>query len=122
MTKHRRVLVRILVCGGRDYSDKSTVFATLDAVSRGKPVTLIEGGATGADTLAREWRRSTGRGETITVKADWTRHGRAAGPIRNQRMIDLYKPDIVIAFPGGRGTSDMMRRAEAARVTTIRVP
>lgn len=114
--------MKILVCGGRDYSDKSTVFDTLNAVSCGKSVTLIEGGAPGADTLAREWRRSTGRGETITVHADWTRHGRSAGPIRNQRMLDLYKPDLVVVFPGGRGTSDMVRRAEAAGVNIMRVP
>jgi hypothetical protein len=48
--------------------------------------------------------------------AQWKKHGRAAGPIRNQRMLDKGKPDLVVAFPGGRGTADMIRRAERAGV------
>lgn len=43
-------------------------------------------------------------------------NGKAAGPIRNQRMLDEGKPDLVVAFPGGRGTADMVRRAKAAGV------
>jgi hypothetical protein len=45
--------------------------------------------------------------------ADWTRHGKAAGPKRNQLMLDKEKPDLVIAFPGGKGTADMVARAKA---------
>ena len=53
--------------------------------------------------------------------ADWATHGKKAGPLRNQRMIDEGHPDLVIAFPGGKGTDDMTRRALAAGVATIRM-
>jgi hypothetical protein len=52
------------------------------------------------------------------VPADWTTYGRAAGPIRNQRMLNEYHPNLVLAFPDpeSRGTWDMVRRAEKANV------
>lgn len=53
--------------------------------------------------------------------ADWKRDGRGAGPIRNQRMIDEGKPHIVIAFPGGKGTADMVMRAEMAGIPVVKV-
>ena len=77
--------------------------------------TLIHGGAKGADYLAARWAENNG----IPCKAypaDWDRHGRAAGPIRNQMMLDTEKPFAVIAFPGGRGTDDMRKRAIAIGV------
>jgi hypothetical protein len=50
--------------------------------------------------------------------ADWDKHGRAAGPIRNQQMLDEGKPDLVVAFllPQGSGTLDMIRRTEKAGI------
>lgn len=53
-------------------------------------------------------------------KADWDKHGKAAGPIRNQQMLDEGKPDLVLAFAGGKGTDDMCRRARAAGVEVRR--
>lgn len=85
------------------------------------PSLVIHGGAQGADRIAREWcicRKVECRG----YAADWKRHGRAAGPIRNQRMLDDGKPDLVIAFPGGRGTADMVRRAIATGIRAIEIP
>jgi len=108
--------LRVIVCGGRNYADKDRVFNVL---GRHHITELIEGGATGADALAREWRKC--RCEGTTVRADWKRHGRAAGPIRNKRMLDDYSPDLVIAFPGGRGTENMISQAEAAGVPVHRV-
>lgn len=51
--------------------------------------------------------------------ADWGRYGKAAGPIRNQEMLESGI-DLVIALPGGRGTADMVRRAEGAGVPVRR--
>lgn len=48
--------------------------------------------------------------------AQWSLHGRSAGPRRNQRMLDEGRPDLVLAFPGARGTADLVRRAQAAGV------
>lgn len=103
-------MLRVLVCGGRDYSEEEKVAQTLDLLPF--PLTLICGMAPGADMLAFRWAES--RGLPIECyPANWRAQGLAAGPIRNQKMIDMGKPDLVIAFPGGRGTRDMMRRARA---------
>jgi hypothetical protein len=111
---------RVLVCGGRDYSDRDAVFGALDLVRDAcSPLTVIQGGATGADALAREWCARQPNIHMINEPADWRTHGRAAGPIRNQRMLDEHKPNVVIAFAGGRGTADMVRRAKAAGVPVV---
>jgi hypothetical protein len=108
--------MRVLVCGGRDFNNPRWLALTLDELSRGqKWQTLIEGGAKGADRQAREWAMAR-RIKVQTFEADWMRHGRAAGPIRNQRMLDEGRPNLVVAFPGGRGTHNMVSLAEAAGI------
>ncbi len=110
--------MRVLVCGGRDYCESSTVWGELDTIRRSLPhdtMTVIQGGARGADQIAREWCFAR-YVQFENFAADWAAHGKAAGPIRNQRMIDEGRPDLVLAFPGGRGTADMIRRAKAAGV------
>jgi hypothetical protein len=104
--------MKVLVCGGRGYQDWQTVGSQLDAL---KPALVIHGGATGADSLAGKWAEQHGVPCRVEF-ADWSTHGRAAGPIRNQKMLDEYAPDLVLAFPGGRGTEDMKRRARAKGV------
>jgi len=112
-------MARVLVCGGRDFSETQRACTCLDRLRVSHSIeTVIDGGARGADGIASFWARSRGL-ENVTFKADWRTHGKAAGPIRNQRMIDEGKPDLVVAFPGGRGTADMVRRAEAAGVPVI---
>ena len=90
------------------------------AVERLGLTSIVQGGADGADRLAAEWCWDHGL-PVGTFNADWKAHGKAAGPIRNQRMLDEAKPDFVIAFPGGTGTADMCARAEAANVKVYRV-
>jgi predicted Rossmann-fold nucleotide-binding protein len=112
--------MRVLVCGGRDYSDESAVWGALDALrQRYGRLTVIQGGATGADELARRWAVIQASTHLINEPADWKKHGKAAGPIRNQRMLDEHRPDLVLAFPGGRGTADMVRRAKSAGVNVV---
>lgn len=110
--------MRVLVCGGRDYADRRCVYAVLDDLA-GHAEEIICGGANGADALARDWAayRSI---PCHVYNADWETHGRKAGPLRNQKMLDEGKPDLVIAFPGGRGTADMLRRAERAGVAIVK--
>lgn len=107
--------MRVLVCGGRDYRDKAYLWSVLDGMGPPEVSEVISGMAPGADSFAAEWAERFGF-PLHRFPADWKAHGRAAGPIRNQRMIDEGKPDLVIAFPGGRGTADMVRRARAAGI------
>jgi len=108
--------MRVLVCGGRDYAKCSFVWDTLDNLEE-IPSIVISGGASGADNFAMLWalRNNIPHEE---YKADWNNHGKQAGFIRNKLMLDKGKPDMVIAFPGGRGTSDMVSRSIEAGVHT----
>lgn len=113
--------MKVLVCGGRDYNDRAKVFDELEILNAfNMELCVISGGATGADALAEEWARANiKRRNGVSFhgfKADWKKHGKAAGPIRNQAMIDKGRPDLVLAFPGGRGTADMVERAKAAGI------
>lgn len=106
---------KILVCGGRSFSDLNKVFEILDLIhSRRNIAVIIEGGAHGADAMARLWAESRGV-HLCTVKALWERYGKAAGPKRNAAMLALG-PTGVVAFAGGRGTADMVKQARAACV------
>lgn len=109
--------MRVLVCGGRDYDARGILFQTLDFFHQVQPIeVLIEGGASGADALAGSWARVR-LVSHWRVPANWERDGwKAAGPIRNKRMLDMCGPDMVLAFPGGTGTADMVRQARAAGV------
>lgn len=112
--------MKVLVCGGRDFDDALTLGAWLGGIHKNNgPITLlIEGGARGADVMARkfaEWQGIPVR----TFPADWDKHGKAAGPIRNKQMLDEGKPDLVVAFPGGRGTENMVKQARSAGVRVL---
>ncbi len=119
-----------LCTGGRDYTDRDAVFRALDALHRKHAnITVIHGACcsrddptqlTGADRWAQEWAQVRQR-PYIGVPAEWIRFDRAAGPMRNGRMI-CYLPHGVVAFPStGTGTADMCRQAEAAGLSVWRV-
>jgi hypothetical protein len=124
--------MRVLVCGGRDFTDQQFVIDTLNRLSLDWPrtptdkygnwlpaVTIITGGAKGADQFAADWA-AINCTDYKEFKPDWS-YGKRAGPIRNQKMLDEGKPDLVVAFPGGRGTADMVRRASKAGVEVISI-
>lgn len=111
--------MRVLVCGGRDYADWSHVYSVLYSLDP-QPTVIIEGGATGADKFAREWAYVEGC-PNETFAADWKSDGRSAGPRRNARMLADGKPDLVVAFRGGRGTADMTAKAERAGIPVLYV-
>ena len=112
-------MIRVLVCGGRDFEDRLVLYAVLDRLNatRGFAV-VIAGGARGADTLAAEWAGERGVPAEVYM-AEWGRLGRKAGPIRNRRMLDEGRPDLVVAFPGGKGTAGMIALARAAGCEVI---
>jgi len=129
---------RLLACGGRTYSNAVMVYRTLDALHAQHRFTdFIQGGAAGADALARDWAithpeitrwecKATWRDlshpdAVIKVRAsDGVRYDAKAGIRRNTRMLE-WKPDIVVSFPGGDGTADMVAQARAAGVEVMEV-
>ena len=114
---HQSNHIRVVVGGSRYTYDKSFVFETLDLIHAQRPIKrLAHGDCEGADTLANQWAQ-THRIECIAYPANWNEYPdgdprrRTAGPRRNEKMLSQEKPDLVIAFPGGRGTRDLIRQA-----------
>lgn len=117
-------MTRVLVCGGRDFTDQKLLDEKLDwfhSVMRFSA--LIQGECIGADLRAKSWAKSKGI-PVLPFKADWYPNGRSggldksAGPKRNLRMLKEGKPDVVIAFnTGGPGTRNMIDLAKAAGVS-----
>jgi hypothetical protein len=106
--------MRVIVTGGRNYKDRTRVYAELDAVD----VTALSVGncPSGADLYAREWANLRHRAYMTTVfHAYWSSQGPSAGPKRNSRMV-AAGADLVLAFPGGKGTADCVAQARKAGI------
>lgn len=107
--------IHLAIVGSRKYNDADTFCDHVDAwiKEHGKPKTIISGGAAGADTLAALYARAHNISLTL-YQPDWKQFGRAAGPKRNQQIVDACSH--VLAFPSqhGRGTQDTMRKANRA--------
>ena len=138
--------MRVLVCGGRTFGafldgkhhmvtrkEQAFIEQALDEIcgettptqplvfeSRFHDVVthVIVGGAKGADTIAERWAREKSIPVTV-YPANWDRDKKAAGPIRNKLMLTDGKPDLVVAFPGGSGTGNMIAQAVKAGVKVI---
>lgn len=111
--------MRVAVTGGRDFTDRAFIHRVLDAFHAKKPISvLIHGDARGADKLSASWAKAVGV-EVLVFPADWERYRNRAGPVRNRQMLREGLPDIVIAFPGGSGTKDMVSAAGAANVKVL---
>jgi len=128
---------KVLVCGGRDFKDEKLLFSTLDLFNSKNKITLIIQGYAGktlnkekdiiigADRLADKWARinnipSTGRLFEVTNEM-WNKQGKAAGFIRNKRMLLRAKPHYVIAFQGGNGTLMMVNLALSRDIPVVKV-
>jgi YspA, cpYpsA-related SLOG family len=118
--------MRILVCGGRNFDNSSLMSKTLKKYFNGPGDVLIHGCAKGADQLAEDVilfiYGSLGTIPGIErYPAEWSKYGKSAGPIRNKKMLDEGKPDLVIAFPGNRGTANMVQQAKDAGVKVVEI-
>lgn len=110
----------LLVCGGRDYRKRDTVFATLDAIHAKRGIgAIIEGASTGADALAGEWAMRKGI-QLCECYANFEVLGKRAGPQRNAFMATL-PIDGAVAFGGGRGTADMITRLKRRGIKVMEV-
>lgn len=99
--------MRVVVSGGRDFTDKDFVYGSLDHVHSKTPITsMVQGEADGVDRLCKQWAIERGI-PTINCAADWDKHGKKAGILRNIEMVDLHNPELAIIFPGGKGTAHM---------------
>jgi len=115
------MILRVLICGGRQFDDADFIFAELDRLHAQYHFdTVIEGDARGVDRVAGEWAHARGI-ELLTFPADWKGQGRHAALIRNERMLQEGKPDLVVAFSGGNGTSHTCWKAEQAGIPVLRV-
>jgi ABC-type Fe3+-hydroxamate transport system substrate-binding protein len=110
--------MRILVTGGRKFADKELLFTFLDRLHQERGITLIiHGAAQGADSLADEWSKARGV-ETLPCLADVERYKRAVWDEQCKQML-AHKPDLVVAFPGGNGTANMVQLAQKTGVEVV---
>lgn len=111
--------MRILITGSRHWFNREAIEKALigwtDGFSR-EEITIVHGGASGADRIAAQIARDWDVCQDVFVP-DWRTHGPAAGPMRNQEMVDAGA-DVCLAFPfdDSRGTFDCMRRARIAGI------
>lgn len=123
----------LLVTGGRSFDDRDALWRRLDAIHAETPIKiLIQGGQRewtecfgrnghyrGADWHAEEWAKSR-EVPCLRVPAEWKKHGKGAGPIRNSCQLEIIgRPDAVLFAPGGRGTADMLAKCREALVAPI---
>lgn len=114
---------RVLVTGGRDFNDVSLMESAFLPIiracsARHLRLVLIHGAARGADLMAAAYCSAAGA-ECRAFPAKWDEHGRGAGHIRNQQMLDEGHPHVCVAFPGGRGTANMIERCQRVGVLVI---
>jgi hypothetical protein len=125
-----RATMKMLVCGGRNYDDVPWMWFNLDRIGNERKVDCVidgaqskfdpERGMVGADYWAHQWALVRGR-KCDRYPADWDSEGTSAGPRRNKRMIDEGRPNLVVAFPGGKGTADMTQQARDAGIEVIEI-
>ena len=115
----------VLVCGSRDWTDREPIRRVLLGLHREGYTVLLHGAAPGVDSLAGRAAEEMG----FVVQpwpAEWGRHGRSAGPIRNGNMLRYGRPELVVALTDdlaqSRGTADMVRQARAAGVPVRVLP
>src|SRR5690242_1422091 len=101
--------MKTIVAGGRSFHDYATVKRVLDE-HRSEITEVVSGGANGADRLGERWAYEN-KVKLKVFPADWRRHGKVAGMIRNREMVQYA--EALIAFPGGSGTDNCIMLAMA---------
>lgn len=103
----------VLICGDRHWKNWPIIIREMDKLPSN--CTIVHGDATGADHIASVLAEEVYDMKIIPFEAEWTKYGRAAGPIRNRKMFDTSDPDLVLAFHENiemsKGTKDMMSYA-----------
>lgn len=119
MSKHENDQFRLLITGGRDFTDADVIReAILDIETR--PDLVIHGDSAGADRVAGGIAEELGL-DIWKFPAKWHIYGRSAGMRRNSQMLREGRPTHVLAFPGGRGTENMVMQAAKAGIPVRRI-
>ena len=112
----------VLICGDRRWQNHEVVRAWLCKLQDWGYDTVVHGACRGADMIADEEARALGF-DVRPFPAKWKLYGKAAGPVRNQQMLDEGQPEIVVYFHDdlatSAGTADMVKRAQQARVLVV---
>jgi len=113
--------MRVLVTGGRDFKDKALLWDEMNALHACTPVTVLgHGDARGADQMAGGWAEYHNIA-VLRYPANWRNLDEAAGTLRNEYMFLDFRPDLVVAFPGGPGTRHMTKLAEKWATAVMRI-
>ena len=111
--------IRLLVCGSRDFDQFDFMHSILVTYFKHNSVeVLIHGGAKGADSMAGGIAKWFGI-PTDVYPADWKKHGKAAGPVRNRYMLEMSRPTHAMAFFNKvktPGTTDMVKLLDEAGI------
>jgi hypothetical protein len=103
------------------YANRNRIFEVLSALHRERGIEVIlHGAASGADLLSVAWADKNGL-PAIGFPANWAKDGKLAGQRRNQKIISEGHPHLLVAFPGGNGTAEMIRFAKSERLEIIEV-
>ena len=137
--------LRVIVCGGRSFANPTFQITTKEEFEQNKikaeedikllysildyfhetygVVEMAAGAAIGADSAAETYAKESQIPfvKFPVTKEDWDTHGKKAGILRNIKMLEQFKPDIVIAFPGGNGTENMCQETKKRHVCLFKL-
>ena len=114
--------MRLLVCGGRHFEDAEMVHHELTALHWRKPISVVvHGSIAGVGIIAEAWARRHGIA-VVRYPPNWEFYGKKAEGLRSDFMLTDSRPDLVVAFPGGRHTADLVQRAINVGLAVLAIP
>jgi YspA, cpYpsA-related SLOG family len=113
--------LKVIVCGSGDFNNVAFIWTRLDRLHEQTPITeLMQGGSGGVDAIANDWARTRPEIKRWVCRANCEKYGKAAGSKRNAQMLE-WKPDLLVAFVGGRGTADTADMVRQARIASVKI-
>jgi len=109
--------MKVIIAGGRDFTNYALVEDAIKC-SAFEITQVVSGKAKGVDTLGEVWALAN----NVPVEAfpaDWSQHGRAAGPIRNREMAEYADALIAIWDGESKGTANMIQQARNKRLNVF---
>ena len=112
MVEEKQVVGRVIIAGSRHINSYDEVYKAL-AENNIKPTVILSGGAKGVDTIGENYATNNGI-DIEKYPADWGKHGRSAGPIRNAQMVANADIAVFVWDGKSRGTKDCISKARMA--------